>query len=148
MQDRIEKQVELKAPVPRVWRALTDHVEFGQWFKARIDGPFVVGEKSTGQMTYPGFEHLPWEAEVVAMEEPHYFAYRWPPYYDGLDIDTSKDPWTLVEFWLEGRGEGTLLTMSESGFAALPPDRAPIAFRGNEGGWEEQSGNIKAHVER
>ena len=148
MQDRIEKRVELNAPVERVWRALTNHVEFGEWFKVRIDAPFVVGEKSTGQMTYPGFEHMPWEAEVVAMEEPRYFAYRWPPYYDGLDVDTSQDPWTLVEFRLEPHGEGTQLILSESGFAALTPDRAPIAFGGNEGGWEEQSRNIKAHVER
>ena len=29
MSDRIEKSVEMKAPVSRVWRALTDHKEFG-----------------------------------------------------------------------------------------------------------------------
>lgn len=147
MHDRIEKQVDLEAPVERVWQALTDHVEFGAWFKARIDGPFVVGRRSTGQMTYPGFEHMPWEAEVVAMEAPAYFAFRWPPYYDGLDIDTSADPWTLVEFRLQPHGQGTRLILTESGFAALPPDRSPLAFRGNEAGWEEQARNIKAHVE-
>jgi uncharacterized protein YndB with AHSA1/START domain len=147
MQDRIERQVELNAPVERVWKALTDHRQFGEWFKVRIDGPFVIGGKSTGQMTYPGFEHMPWEAEVVAMEEPSYFAYRWPPYYHELQVDSSQDPWTLVEFRLERRGEGTHLIVVESGFAALPPDRAPIAFRSNEGGWEEQMRNIAAYVE-
>lgn len=148
MQDRIQKQIDLNAPVERVWKALTDHVQFGQWFKVALDGPFVVGERSTGRMTYPGFEHLPWEAEVVAMEEPSYFAYRWPPYYHGLEEDTSQDPWTLVEFRLEPRGQGTQLIVAESGFAALPPDRALIAFHSNEGGWAEQMGNIKAYVER
>ena len=147
MQDRIEKEIELNAPLERVWKALTDHVQFGQWFKVRIDGPFVVGAQSTGQMTYPGFEQMPWLAEVVAIEEPSYFAYRWPPYYHELDADTSQDPWTLVEFRLEPLGEGTRLRVVESGFAALPPDRASIAFRGNEGGWTEQMGNIKSHVE-
>jgi len=28
MTDRIEKRIELKAPLSRVWRALTDHREF------------------------------------------------------------------------------------------------------------------------
>jgi uncharacterized protein YndB with AHSA1/START domain len=148
MQDRIEKQIDLNAPVERVWKALTDHEQFGQWFLVRIDQPFAVGQPSTGRMTYPGFEHMPWEAEIVALEEPSYFAFRWPPYYGEIDVDTSADPWTLVEFRLEPAGEGTRLTLSESGFAALPPDRAPLAFRGNEGGWEEQARNIRAYVER
>lgn len=43
MSDRIERIVELKAPVARVWRALTDHAEFGQWFRVSLDGPLVPG---------------------------------------------------------------------------------------------------------
>ena len=148
MQDRIEKAIELNAPVERVWKALTDHEAFGEWFKVRLDGPFVVGKRSTGQMTYPGFEHLPWEAEVVAMDEPTYFAFRWPPYYHELEVDSSKDPWTLVEFRLQRAGQGTRLSLVESGFAALPADRGPLAFRSNEGGWAEQMNNIKAYAER
>lgn len=148
MQDRIEKQIDLAAPVERVWKALTDHEQFGEWFLVRIDQPFAVGRPSTGRMTYPGFEHMPWEAEIVALEEPSYFAFRWPPYYGEIDADTAADPWTLVEFRLEPAGEGTRLTLSESGFAALPPDRAPLALRGNESGWDEQARNIKAYVER
>ena len=36
--DRIEKTIELNAPVSRVWRALTDHREFGAWFRVKLDG--------------------------------------------------------------------------------------------------------------
>ena len=43
MVDRIEKRIELKAPVSRVWRALTDHREFGAWFRVALEGPFVAG---------------------------------------------------------------------------------------------------------
>src|SRR4051794_5582890 len=57
MSDRIEKAIELNAPVERVWRALTDHGEFGEWFRVKLDGPFVPGEMSTGHITYPGYEH-------------------------------------------------------------------------------------------
>lgn len=146
MADRFEKTIELKAPIERVWRAVTDHREFGQWFLVRLDQPFTVGGKSTGQMTYPGFEHLPWEAQVQAMDEPYYFVYRWPPYYGDLEEDSSADPWTLVEFRLEPASVGTRLTITESGFDALPESRRGIAFRGNESGWEEQLRNIQAHV--
>ena len=58
MNDRIQKQIELKAPVSRVWRALTDYCEFGEWFRVKLDGPFVEGQVSRGYMTYPGFEHV------------------------------------------------------------------------------------------
>jgi uncharacterized protein YndB with AHSA1/START domain len=39
MSNSIEKQIELKAPLSRVWRALTDYREFGEWFRVKLDGP-------------------------------------------------------------------------------------------------------------
>lgn len=146
MADRIEKTIELKAPVERVWRALTDHAEFGAWFRAKLDEPFVVGETSRGRITYPGYEHLAWEAEVVAMERPHRFAFRWHPYAVDPAVDYAAEPTTLVEFRLEAMAGGTRLTVVESGFDALPAHRRDEAFRMNEGGWEAQVGNIRAHV--
>src|SRR5262249_26358147 len=68
MTDRIEKTVDLTAPVSRVWKALTDHEEFGKWFRVRLDAPFVPGQVSRGRVTYPGYEHLNWEAVVPKME--------------------------------------------------------------------------------
>ena len=41
MSDRIEKSIELNAPIERVWHALTDHNEFGEWFRVKLDGPFA-----------------------------------------------------------------------------------------------------------
>ena len=79
MPDRIEKSVDLNAPIARVWRALTDHEEFGEWFRVRLDGPFVVGDISTGRITYPGYEHLVWRAEVKAIEPERLFSYTWHP---------------------------------------------------------------------
>lgn len=146
MADAIEKIVEIAAPIERVWTALTDHHEFGEWFKVKLDQPFAVGSESTGMMTYPGYEHMPWKAEVVAIEEPRRFAYRWP-HMDG-DKQIREDwPWTLVEFTLEPSEAGTRLTVVESGFDALPEERRAENYRQNEGGWEEQMRNVKAHVE-
>src|SRR5437660_8261007 len=77
--DRIEKRIELKAPLSRVWRALTDYREFGLWFRVKLDGPFVPGRVSTGWITYPGYEHLKWEAVVQKMEPERLFSFTWHP---------------------------------------------------------------------
>jgi uncharacterized protein YndB with AHSA1/START domain len=146
--DRIEKTVDIRAGIDRVWRALTDHDEFGSWFRVKLDGPFIVGEASTGHITYPGFEHMRWESIVKDMKAPNYFAFTWHPYAVEPDVDYSKEPPTLVEFKLEPIDSGTRLTVVESGFDALPAERQPLALRMNDGGWQEQVGNIKAHVEK
>ncbi len=80
MDHRIEKRIELKAPLSRVWRALTDHREFGEWFRGKLDGPFVPGQISRGQITYPGYEHVKWEAVVQKMEPERLFSFTWPHY--------------------------------------------------------------------
>lgn len=144
--DRIEKRIELKAPVSRVWRALTDHREFGLWFRVKLDGPFVPGQVSRGWITYPGYEHLKWEAVVQKMEPERLFSFTWHPYAVDPKVDYSKEPPTLVEFRLEKTAAGTLLTVTESGFDKIPAGRRPEAFRMNEGGWTAQIKNIESHV--
>jgi uncharacterized protein YndB with AHSA1/START domain len=148
MTDRIEKSIAIAAPVERVWRALTDHEEFGAWFRVRLEGPFVLGEMSRGRITYSGYEHLKWEARVVAMEAPRLFAFTWHPYAVDPDKDYSAEPATRVEFRLEPAGEGTKLTVIESGFDSIPAERREEALRMNTGGWEQQVKNVKAHAER
>jgi uncharacterized protein YndB with AHSA1/START domain len=150
MSDRIEKRIELRAPLSRVWRALTDYREFGEWFRVKLDGPFVPGKVSRGQITYPGYEHVKWEAVVQKMDRERLFSFTWPhPKSLGKaddPADYSKEPSTLVEFRLEKTAKGTLLTVTESGFDKLPADRRLEAFRRNEGGWEEQVKNIEAYL--
>jgi uncharacterized protein YndB with AHSA1/START domain len=150
MNDRIEKRIELKAPVSRVWRALTDYREFGEWFRVKLDGPFVPGKVSRGQITHPGYEHVKWEAVVEKMEPEQLFSFTWPhpKSLDKADIppDYSQEPKTLVEFRLQKTPTGTLLLVTESGFDKLPGDRRLEAFRRNEGGWTQQMKNIENHV--
>ncbi len=146
MTDRIEKQIELKAPVSRVWRALTDHREFGEWFKVKLDGPFVAGKVSQGNITYPGYEHLRWEAVVKTIEPERLFSFTWHPYAIDPKVDYSDETPTLVEFRLEPTAKGTLLTLTESGFDKVPSSRRAEAFRMNDGGWAQQMKNIESHV--
>lgn len=144
--DRIVKRIDLKAPLARVWQALTDYREFGQWFRVNLEGPLVAGQKTRGRITYPGYEHLVMELTVNKMEPQRLFSYYWHPYAIDPKVDYSKEPPTLVEFSLEPIPGGTRLIVSESGFDALPPDRRDEAFRMNGGGWEHQMKNIETHV--
>lgn len=144
--DSIEKKIEIKAPVARVWRALTDHNEFGAWFRVKIDGPFEAGKRSTGHVTWPGYEHLKWDAVVQQMEPEEFFSFTWHPYPADPQVDYSKETPTLVEFWLKSTESGTLLSVRESGFSKIPAERRALAFRMNDGGWAQQMGNIDEYV--
>jgi uncharacterized protein YndB with AHSA1/START domain len=144
--NRIEKRIELKAPVSRVWRALTDHREFGEWFRVKLEGPFVSGQISRGHITYPGYEHVKWEAVVQRMEPEQLFSFTWHPCPVDPKIDYSKETPTLVEFRLEKTTSGTVLLLAESGFDKIPGDRRLEAFRMNDGGWTEQMKNIETYV--
>jgi uncharacterized protein YndB with AHSA1/START domain len=148
MTDRIEKTIELKAPLERVWAAVTDARQFGQWFRVNLTNPFVVGEVARGSILHPGYEHLEWKATVVAMEPMRLFAFTWHPYGIDPKVDYSKEEPTRVEFRFEPVGDGTRLTVVESGFDRVPAHRRDEAFRMNERGWTAQVENIRAHVER
>jgi len=146
MSDRIEKRIELNAPVSRVWRALTDYEQFGQWFRVNLETPFIPGKATRGHITYPGYEHLIMELVVTRMEPEHLFSFSWHPYAIDTQRDYSQEIPTQVEFRLEKNGEGTLLLLTESGFDRIPEDRRLTAFRANSGGWAQQMKNIEDYV--
>jgi len=145
--DRIERQILLKAPRSRVWHALADAESFGDWFGVALKGKrFVAGEYTKGQITYPGYEHVVFEAWVESLKPEHYFAFRWHPYAVDPNADYSKEPTTLVEFTLEETGDGTLLRVIETGFDRIPAERYDDAYRMNSSGWSEQMQNIETYV--
>ncbi|MGB7137113.1 MAG: SRPBCC family protein [Acidobacteriaceae bacterium] len=146
VQDRIEKSVELRAPIARVWRALTDYREFGAWFRVALDGPFTAGEDAHGKITHPGYEHLTFHAVVQDIDPPSYFAFTWHPYAVDVAVDYSKETPTLVEFRLQPTADGTRLTVTESGFSDLPDDRRQEAFARNSEGWSMQMKNVEDYL--
>src|SRR6058998_1447688 len=145
--DRIEKTIVLKAPRSRVWRAISEPREFGDWFKVDMSGvEFRAGEPVHAKMTYPGHEGMPFEMVIERIEPQRLFSFRWHPYGIDPNYDYSTEPMTLIEFELEEVPGGTKLTVTESGFDAIPLARRAEAFRMNSGGWAQQLRNIEAHV--
>jgi uncharacterized protein YndB with AHSA1/START domain len=145
--DSIEREILLKAPVSRVWRALSNAEEFGNWFGVELKGKtFAPGNRVQGRVTYPGYEHIVLDMVIERMEPERLLSWRWHPYPADPSVDYSKEPTTLVVFKLEEVEGGTLLTVVESGFDNIPPSRRLEAFRMNSGGWDEQMKSIEKHV--
>ncbi|WP_417388304.1 SRPBCC family protein [Gimesia sp.] len=144
--DIIKKQITLQAPLNRVWKALTDYKEFGAWFGVNLQSPFVAGEKTVGQITIPGYDHIVMEVEVHEIQPETLFSFYWHPYAIDPGCDYSQEKPTLVEFQLKETAEGTLLTVIESGFDAIPAVRRDEAFRMNDKGWTGQIKNIETYL--
>lgn len=156
--DRIEKRVVLRAPLDRVWRAISDAKEFGRWFGVRFDGPFIAGKTVTAAITpttvdnevakrqepHTGVKST-WQ--IVAIEPPRRFAYRWHPFAVDPEVDYHDEPTTLVEFTLAETDEGVLLTIVESGFDAIPEARRSDSFEANAEGWAMQTDLVRRYTE-
>ena len=145
----IEKQIEIHAPVPKVWQALTTAAQFGEWFCVNFKGAeFEAGKSIVGQTTYPGYEHIVTTFNIKEIKPEFYFSMTWHPYAIEVGVDYSHEIPTLIEYELHKTQKGTLLKVTESGFDHIPAARRDEAFRMNDGGWEEQLENIKNYVSR
>lgn len=144
--DRIERQITLKAPIERVWRALSDAREFGAWFGVRLEGQFEPGKAICGHITSPGYEHVTFNAQIERMDAPHHFSMRWHPHAVEPNVDYSKEPMTLITFDLTVVQGGTVLRIVESGFDAIPIARRAQAHRMNGEGWSIQCKNLEAYL--
>lgn len=142
----ITRKIHIDADQQRVWNALSDATEFGKWFRVKLDGPFVVGETTTGKMTYPGHEGIPWITVTEVMDPPQRFVFRWPHCAPDESISPSTI-WLTVEFTLKSQKGGTLVTVTETGFAAIPEDQRVSMLRDNAEGWDIQTINLRNHVE-
>jgi uncharacterized protein YndB with AHSA1/START domain len=146
--DRIERSVTIDAPRTKVWRALTNAEEFGEWFGCNLKGQeFAPGRRTRGPITFKGYEHLFFDVTVERIEPESLFSYRWIPYPMDPSVDYSKEEPTLVTFTLrDAPGGGTLLKVVESGFDKVPAGRRLEAFRMNSSGWDGQMQNIVRHM--
>ncbi len=144
--DRIEKTILLRAPLKRVWRALSDSTEFGNWFGMRFNAPFAPGATMTAVIVpttvnqevakkQKPYEGISFEIKIEQMQPERLFSFRWHPGAVEPGIDYASEPTTLVVFTLEKAPDGVQLTVSESGFDQIPLARRAKAFSANEGGW-------------
>ena len=147
--DRIEKQTLLAAPPDRVWAAVSDSDEFGQWFGVAFDGPFEAGQPLFGRITptrvdddvakaQEPYAGTVFEIVVDRIEPKQLFSFRWHPFAIDPNVDYASEPMTLVTFTLAAQAGGTLLTVTETGFDQLIEARRATARDMNDQGWAAQ----------
>jgi uncharacterized protein YndB with AHSA1/START domain len=155
--NQIRKEVVLKASRERVWRAISEAKQFGSWFGATIDGPFVAGKEAAGRIAptkadpevarlqepYAGF---PWRIVVERIEPMTLFSFRWHPHAVDPNHDYSNEPMTLVTFELAEVAGGILLTITETGFDQIPLARRAQAIESNSRGWTHQTKLIEKYL--
>lgn len=145
--DAIQRTIVLRAPRPRVWRALTEAREFGSWFGVQVQGTFKPGARMRGNITHKGYEHVVWDITIDRMEPERLFSWRWHPYAVDPKQDYSGEPTTLVECELTDVPGGTRLRIVESGFDRIPVARRAEAFRMNAEGWAAQVQNVARYLD-
>lgn len=137
--DRIERVVELTQPRERVWAALTTADGLGAWF----------GDKAVIDLRPGGQASMAWDSgdtadmRIERVEEPSVFGFTW--HIHGLPESDPRR--TYVEFTLERHGDGTRLTVVESGFAQLSDDAYRVAFDGNTRGWRSELDELVAYLD-
>lgn len=146
--DSLQRQVQIHAPRAKVWRALTTAEEFGKWFGVNFKSKsFQPGMHTQGNITIPGYDHITMDVLIERIEPETLFSWRWHPYAIDSNKDYSKEERTIVTFELKDADGGTLITVTESGFDKIPPERRLDAFRMNGNGWTAQMENIQKHVQ-
>ncbi|RSN46327.1 ATPase [Amycolatopsis sp. WAC 04197] len=137
--DRIERTVEIAHPPAKVWAALTTAEGLGTWF----------GNQASIDLRPGGDAEMKWDEghkavmRVERVEEPEVFGFTWNIY--GLPEDDPRR--TYVEFTLAPNGEGTRLTVVETGFSQLPEDVHQVAFEGNTKGWAAELGELIEYLD-
>ncbi|HTA90074.1 MAG TPA: SRPBCC family protein [Polyangiaceae bacterium] len=155
--DKIEKRVVLRAPLARVWRAISDSAQFGSWFGVAFEGPFVPGQPLRGKIVpttadpdvakmQEPYKGANFDITVEKLEPEKEFAFRWHPFAIDPGADYSQEPTTLVVFGLKEVPDGVELTITESGFDRIPLARRAQAFTANDGGWTHQAKLVEKYL--
>jgi uncharacterized protein YndB with AHSA1/START domain len=139
--DRIEQEIVIEAPPEVVWELVTDPEHVGAWF----------GDAAEIDLRPGGDAALTWEgygtflARVEKVEPPRFFSFRWSRPKDTPPAEGNS---TLVEFSLRAEGEGTRLTVVESGFATLArsEDEKAESFADNTEGWKVELGHLREYA--
>jgi uncharacterized protein YndB with AHSA1/START domain len=139
MQDKIERQINIKAAKEQVYEAIADPTKIVSWFPDAIEGTLNEGEQPILNFG----EHGKTQILVVATKPHDYFAYRWVPGSNHYVGDVKKASTTLVEFKLTETDGTTTLTLTESGFSKLPVEMAEPSFKQNTGGWGYMLGRLE-----
>ena len=144
---RIDRSIDIKAPVDRVWRALTEPAELSAWFRVTIDGDIQAGQTIWMTSSHSPYVGMRFEVRIVELTRPSRVVWQWHPGEVDPATDYSAEPMTTVVFTLHPTAEGTRVEVAETGFDQLSLARRAKALAENNQGWAEVTVWLKNHVE-
>jgi uncharacterized protein YndB with AHSA1/START domain len=130
----------LKAPIEKVWKAITDEGQMKQWY---FDLPGFRPEAGYEFEFYGGpdekkYRHMCKITEVVTGKK---LAYSWR--YDGYEGNS------LVTFELFAEGENTRVKLTHAGLDTFPANNPDLARHNFEQGWTQIIGtSLKEFLEK
>lgn len=131
--DSIEREVLIAAPMETVWSIVTEPEQIARWFADYAE----VDLRPGGDLLLRFESGIDGKGTVEKVERPNLFSFRWISPEPERDMDAAQGHFTTVEFRLAAQGDGTLLRVTESGFAGLEgtdEQNAALAER-HTGGW-------------
>lgn len=146
MEDRIERDVVIDAPVERVWDLITTAEHLGTWFG---DAGAEIDLQPGGELRLRWEKHGEAVGRVETVAAPTTFAFRWLLPEHATAAATPETS-TLVEFTLAPAGGGTRLSVVETGFSGLAISDAARAQRlaSNTEGWTKKVVELAEHAEQ
>ena len=142
MDDRIEQQVTINAPLDRVWELVSQP---GWWVPSDVEKPI---DRTPGARTVR--ESKKWGTfivETVRIEPQTYAAFRWASQFPGEDLAPGKT--TLVEFAVTPTPDGVTVAVTETGFASIDAsaENRQSGFDDNTKGWAMELSGLKDRAE-
>jgi len=144
---RIDRTIEIQAPPERVWRALTNSAELSAWFQVKIEGDIAPGHEVWMTTTHPQYAGMRFSVRFAELTPLTRFVWQWHPGAVDPNVDYSREPRTSVTFTLEPSGQGTRLSLAETGFDEIPLARRAKTYADNSQGWTEMLVCLQKYVE-
>ena len=115
--DRIEREIEIDAPIDVVWTVITEPEHITGWFTDSVELEVRPGSEGRfGWDVKATSRKVEVNVRVERLDPPTFFSFRWN-YPDGDEPTETNAP--LVELSLEARGDSTRLRLVESGLDRL-----------------------------
>lgn len=135
---KIERQIEIAAPVEAVWKALTDAEELMRWFP--LDARVKPGPGGTIWFSWgPPYEG---ESQIEVWDPPRHLKLKdqW-----GGHAETSDRPQVAMDFTLESAEGKTILRLVHSGFNSTAD--WDDEFEATNRGWLQELLGLKHYLE-
>lgn len=136
--DRIVVNAEIAAPRDAVWRALTEEARITEWWGSYVSLDARPGGRLTERWTDDGGREVVTSGEVVRLAAPQMLELTW--------ADDDWDGSTRVLFQLTQAADATRLTLTHSGWEALPSSSRERLIHEHASGWSRHMANLEDYV--